>query len=171
MELTSIFTEMSWISGGLLCLGLLFVIVEVFLPGFGFFGVSGLVSLLAGIIVRIVEGLTIEQSFALILIVLGVIVVGSMLLVFSAKYGLLGKAGLVETKSSLAKNYDKPDKELKKLVGKSGKTISDLNLGGQAKIKGKIYDVQSMSSFIARGCNIKVVKIEDNTIMVRKWFE
>ena len=109
MELTSIFTQMSWISGGLLCLGLLFVIVEVFIPGFGFFGVTGVISLLAGIVVRIVEGLTIEQSLALILIVLGVIVVGSMLLVFSAKYGILGKTGLIENKSSLSKNYDKPE--------------------------------------------------------------
>lgn len=171
MELTSIFTEMSWISGGLLCLGLLFVIVEVFLPGFGFFGVTGLVSLLAGIIVRIVEGLSFEQSLALILMVLGVIAIGSMLLIFSARYGMLGRAGLVETKPSLSKNYNKPDKEYRKLVGKSGKAISNLNLGGQAKIKGKIYNVQSISSYIPMGSHVKVVSIEDNTIMVRKWFE
>ncbi len=171
MELTSIFTEMSWISGTLLCIGLLFVIVEVFVPGFGFFGISGLLSLIAGIVVRIIEGLSIEQSFALILIAFGVIALGTLFIVFSAKYGILGRTGFFENRTTISKDYNKVDKEHRKLVGKSGKAISDLNLGGQAKIKGKIYEVQSISSFIARGSNIKVVSIKDNCIMVRKWFE
>lgn len=171
MELSSIFTEMSWISGSLLCLGLLFVIVEVFMPGFGFFGITGMCSLIAGIVVRICEGLSLEQSLILILIVLGALAVGGLFMIFSAQYGFLGRTGLFENQTTISKDYNKLDKEHKKLIGKSGKAVSNLNLGGQAKINGKIYEVQSISSFIPEGSHVKVVSIKDNTIMVRKWFE
>ena len=171
MEVLEIFTLMHWSAILLLSIGFAFLIVEVLMPGFGFFGIAGGISVIAGIIVRIAQGLSFVQSVILILMALGVFIVGFMIIVISAKYGLLGRSGLFETKSTLSSNYNKPEKELRKLVGKSGKTISSLNLGGQAKIRGKIYDVVSISSFIEAGKNIKVVEIKDNTIMVRKWFE
>ena len=171
MEVATTFTEMGWIPAVLLCVGLVFIVVEVFVPGFGFFGITGSIAIVAGIIVRIVEGLNLVQSLTLILMVLGFFIVAVMYMIFSAKYGVLGKSGLFETRSSLDENYNKADKELKKLVGKSGKTVSVLDLAGKAKIDGKIYDVVSINSFIEEGKHIKVVKIVDNNIMVRKWFE
>ena len=171
MEFVEIFTGMSWIPALLLSLGLLFLIVEVFIPGFGFFGVTGILLLIAGIIVRIVDGLNIVQSLTLILLVLGVLIIAFLLMVNSARHGLLGRTGLFETKSSIHKDYDKVDKNLSKLVGQSGRAVGVLNLGGKAKIKGKIYDVVSVNSYIEDGAHIKVVEIRDNTIMVRKWFE
>ncbi len=171
MEFVEIFTGMSWIPALLLSLGLLFLIVEVFIPGFGFFGVTGILLLIAGIIVRIVDGLNIVQSLTLILLVLGVLIIAFLLMVNSARHGLLGRTGLFETKSSIRQDYDKVDKNLSKLVGQSGRAVGVLNLGGKAKIKGKIYDVVSVNSYIEDGAHIKVVEIRDNTIMVRKWFE
>ena len=171
MEFVEIFTGMSWIPALLLSLGLLFLIVEVFIPGFGFFGVTGILLLIAGIIVRIVDGLNIVQSLTLILLVLGVLIIAFLLMVNSARHGLLGRTGLFETKSSIRQDYDKVDKNLSKLVGQSGRAVGVLNLGGKAKIKGKIYDVVSVNSYIEDGAHIKVVEIKDNTIIVRKWFE
>lgn len=171
MEFVEIFTGMSWIPALLLSLGLLFLIVEVFIPGFGFFGVTGILLLIAGIIVRIVDGLNIVQSLTLILLVLGVLIIAFLLMVNSARHGLLGRTGLFETKSSIRQDYNKVDKNLSKLVGQSGRAVGVLNLGGKAKIKGKIYDVVSVNSYIEDGAHIKVVEIRDNTIMVRKWFE
>lgn len=171
MEFLSIFTEMSWICIALFCLGLAFLIIEVFVTGFGFFGISGTVSVVAGVIVRICQGLNLVQSLTLILMVLGVMIILTMLMVYSAQYGLLGHSGLFEKKSTLDKNYNQPDRKIKKLVGKSGKAITDLKLAGKAKIRGKVYDVVSMKSYIEKGSNIKVKEIKDNEIIVRKWFE
>lgn len=171
MEFVEIFTQMNWIAAVLLIVGLIFFIVEIFIPGFGFFGITGIISIVAGVIVRICFGLNLAQSLTLILLVLGFVCFAVGFMVFSAKYGVLSKTGLFETKSSLPADYNKTEKSLRKLVGKSGKTISKLDLGGQAKIAGKIYDVVSISSFIEPNSNIKVVEIKDNTIMVRKWFE
>ena len=171
MEFTQIFTEMHWAPALLLVVGLVMMIVEIFVSGFGFFGISGIISLVAGVVVRICFGLTISQSLTLILIVIGFLALVVMVMIWGAQYGILGKTGLFERRTTLSKDYDKADREIRRLVGKSGKTISKLDLGGKAKIRGKIYDVVSISSFIEPNKNIKVVKIKDNTIMVRKWFE
>ena len=171
MEFVQIFSEMSMLSMILLIVGALFFVVEVFLPGFGFFGVTGVGSIIAGVVVRICQGLNLTQALTLILITVGFFAIAMMFIVFSAKYGILGKTGLFENSSALSKDYNKVEKQLKKLVGKSGKTVSNLDLAGQAKIAGKIYDVVSISSYIEKGKNIKVVEIKNNAIMVRKWFE
>ena len=171
MEFVEIFTEMGWIPALLLCLGLVFIIVEVFVPGFGFFGITGIISIIAGIIIRIVEGLSLTQSLTLILLVLGFFIIAFMFMVYSAQYGILGRTGLFETRSSIPQDYNKTDKELRKLIGKSGRAVGVLNLGGKAKINGKIYDVVSKNSYIEDGAHVKVIEIKDNTIIVRKWFE
>lgn len=171
MEFVEIFSQMQWVPALLLIVGLVLMIVEIFVPGFGFFGISGIASLIAGIVVRICQGLNLTQSLSLILVVLGFFVVVVAIMVYGAQYGILGKTGLFERRSTLPSDYNKLDKKLKKLIGRSGKAVSNLDLAGQVKIRGKIYDVVSVSNYIEKGANVKVVKIEDNTIMVRKWFE
>lgn len=171
MEFAQIFTQMSWLPAILLCGGMVFLVVEMFVPGFGFFGITGSIAMIAGVVVRIVDGLDVTQSLILVLLILGFFIVAGMFITFSAQHGFLGKTGLFETKSTLDKDYDKVEKELRKLVGKSGKTVGVLNLGGKAKINGKIYDVISVNSFVESGAHIKVIAIKDHHIMVRKWFE
>lgn len=162
---------MSWISASFLCVGLVFLIIEAFIAGFGFFGISGTLSIIAGVIIRICQGLDLTQSLAFILIILGFFVILVMIMVYSAQYGILGHSGLFESKTSISKDYNETERRVKKLVGKSGKAITDLRMGGKAKIKGKVYDVVSLKSYIEKGSNIKVVEVKDNTIIVRKWFE
>lgn len=171
MEFLEIFTEMQWVPALLLIVGAVMLIVEIFVPGFGFFGITGTLSLIAGIIVRICQGLNLTQSLSLFLVVLGFFVFVVAFMIYGAQYGILGKTGLFERRSTLSKDYNKADRQTRKLVGKSGKAITNLDLAGRAKIRGKIYDVMSISSYIEKGSNIKVVEIRDNSIMVRKWFE
>ena len=171
MEFVQIFTEMHWVPALLLIVGIVMMIVEIFVSGFGFFGISGIISLVAGVVVRICFGLNLSQSLTLILLVIGFLTLVVMLMVYGAQYGFLGKTGLFERRTTLSKDYNKVERELRRLVGRNGKTISKLDLGGKAKIRGKIYDVVSISSYIEPNTNIKVVEIKDNTIMVRKWFE
>lgn len=171
MDLMLIFTEMSWISVILLTLGAIFILIESFVPGFGFFGVGGILSVVAGVVVRICQGLNFEMSMALILFVLAFFVVAGFIFVFSARFGVLRRTGLFEAKATFDNDYGNVPREIRKLVGKSGKAITKLDLAGKAKIRGKIYDVVSINSYIDIGANIKVVQIKDNQILVRKWFE
>ena len=171
MELLEIFTQMHWVSALLLIVGAILVIVEIFVPGFGFFGISGSLSVVAGVVVRICQGLNLEQSLTLILLVIGFFVFVVAIMIYGAQYGILGRTGLFERRTTLPKDYNETDRRIKKLVGKSGKAVSNLDLAGQAKIRVKLYEVVSISSYIEKGSNIKVVEIKDDTIMVRKWFE
>lgn len=171
MEFVEIFTQMSWVVIALLSVGAVFVIIEAFVPGFGFFGITGTLCLIAGVVVRICEGLNVTQSIALSLFVLVFFVIAGMIMVGSARYGLLGKTGLFERRTSIAEDYNQVGRKLRKLVGKSGKAITKIDLAGKAKIKGEVYDVMSINSYIEEGQHVKVVEIRDNTIMVRKWFE
>ncbi len=171
MEFIEIFTLMHWVPALFLIVGALLMIVEMFVSGFGAFGISGTASIVIGVIVRICMGLNLTQSLSLILIVLALYVVVVAVMVYGAQYGILGKTGLFERRSTLSKDYNEVDRKTKKLVGKSGKAITNLDLAGKAKIKGEIYDVVSISSYIEKGANVKVVEIQDNAIMVRKWFE
>ena len=171
MEFAQIFTEMHWIPALLLVVGLVMMFIEIFVSGFGFFGITGIISLIAGVIVRICFGLNLSQSLTLILLVIGFLALSIMLMIWGAQYGILGKTGLFERRTTLPTDYNKVDRSIRRLVGKNGKTISKLDLGGKAKIRGKIYDVVSIASYIDANSRIKVVEVKDGTIMVRKWFE
>lgn len=171
MEFVEIFTQMSWIVAALLFLGLVFIVVEVFLPGFGFFGITGALAIVAGVVLRICQGLNLLQSVVLILMVLAFFIVCLIFMIFSAQYGILGRTGLFENDNTFSNRGRKELKELKKLVGKSGRAVGVLNLGGRVKINGRFYEAVSVKSFIENNQHIKVVGVKDNTLLVRKWFE
>lgn len=171
MEFVEIFSQMNWISAVLLFGGLVFIFVEVLLPGFGFFGISGSVALVAGVIVRIIQGLSLLQSIVLILMILVFFIICVIFMVFSAQHGILGRTGLFENSSTFNSRHNKDTKELKRLIGKSGRSVGVLNLGGKVKINGISYDALSIKSYIENNAHIKVVGVKDNTLLVRKWFE
>lgn len=171
MELVEIFSQMSWVSAMLLALGAVFLIIELFVPGFGFFGITGFASFIAGIVVRICQGLNLTQSITLVLISLIFLVVVFIIMVGSASHGMLGKTGLFERRTSISEDYNKVSKSYKKLIGRSGKAVTKINMAGKAKINGNIYDVMATNSYIDVNKHVKVVDIINNTIMVRQWFE
>ena len=65
-----LFTEMNSWTIVLFILGIIFCLIEMFVPGFGFFGISGIVMIVAGIIVRMVSGGDLYMLLYMILIAL-----------------------------------------------------------------------------------------------------
>lgn len=171
MDYAVIFTEISWVAALIIILGLVFITIEVFVPGFGFFGITGTILMVIGIIVRICQGLNFIQSVWFVLTIIGGLLVMGFVILVGGRRFILGRMGLFENNTSISTDYNKVDRELKRLVGKSGKAVSKLDLAGKAKIAGKIYDVMSINSYIDAGSHVKVVSIKNNTILVRKWFE
>lgn len=103
--------------------------------------------------------------------VLGFFVLCAMVMVFSAQHGILGRTGLFENSTTFDSRSSRETKELKKLIGKSGRAVGVLNLGGRARINGRVYEVLSIKSYIEDNSHVKVVGVKDNTLLVRKWFE
>ena len=169
-QFIEIFTEMGWVSGIFLTLGIVLCMIEIFVPGLGFFGISGAVSTILGIVFRCIDGLDLYQFLVLILLIASVFGFAVICLILLIKMGVMGDVGIFKTGTALPRDYGN-SKEYKKLIGKIGKTTTELRLAGRVKVRGKIYDAISQDSFIEKNKYIKVVKLEDNRLVVRKFWE
>ena len=167
-EFTQIFTSMQWYVIVLLCVGVLFMFIELFVPGFGFFGISGLGSIAAGIVTHAVLTKSIIQVIGLMLIFSLVLIIIFLLFVRSARFGLLGKTPLVEKKTAVAVDYDKKS-EFNNLIGKVGVAITPLRPSGKFMIEEKVYDgIAQSGELIEIDEYVKVINVEGNKIIVEK---
>ena len=168
-EFVNLFAQMHWVVVVLLALGVVLCIVEAVVPGFGIFGISGILCEVLGIVVHaIISGSALQVLFLIIIILL---VIGLIFLLFirSAKYGLLAKSALVENKPSIPIDYkEKTEKELSKLIGQEGLALTECRPVGKIRIGQNSYEAQSKSAIIQKGEVIKVVAIEDARIMIDK---
>ncbi|HAT1884426.1 TPA: nodulation protein NfeD [Legionella pneumophila] len=127
---------------GLIILGILFVIAEAFTPSFGALGVGGTVSFILGSIMLMnTEHIAFQIAWSAIwaMAVLNI-------LIFVLVLGMLVKS-----------RNQKIRHGLETLVGAKGRALGDINLEGQAVIKGEIWNVHS-SSPIAANKSIKVTR-------------
>ncbi|CZI38160.1 TPA: nodulation protein NfeD [Legionella pneumophila subsp. pneumophila] len=127
---------------GLIILGILFVIAEAFTPSFGALGVGGTVSFILGSIMLMnTEHLVFQIAWSAIwaMAVLNI-------LIFVLVLGMLIKS-----------RNQKIRHGLETLVGAKGRALGDINLEGQAVIKGEIWNVHARSP-IAANKSIKVTR-------------
>lgn len=127
---------------GLIILGILFVIAEAFTPSFGALGVGGTVSFILGSIMLMnTEHLSFQIAWSAIwaMAVLNI-------LIFVLVLGMLIKS-----------RNQKIRHGLETLVGAKGRALGDINLEGQAVIKGEIWNVHARSP-IAANKSIKVTR-------------
>ena len=168
-ELGNLFVDMHWVVILLLCLGVIFCIIEAIIPGFGFFGITGILCEVAGVVVHAVISGSAVQVFFLILIIVLITLIVFLIFVNSAKHGLLSKSSIVENKTALPKDYrEKAEKELKDLIGKEGLTLTECRPVGKIRLGQDTYEAQSVDKVIQKGEVIKVVAIEDARIMIDK---
>lgn len=127
---------------GLIILGVIFVIAEAFTPSFGALGVGGTVAFVLGSIMLMnTEHIAFQIAWSAIwaMAVLNV-------LIFVLILGMLIKSRKQAVKHGL---------EI--LVGATGRSLGEINLKGQAVIKGEIWSVHSRSPIAANKC-IKVTQ-------------
>lgn len=171
-EITKLATQTSLIVIILLVVGVIFCFIEAIIPGFGFFGISGIIMVIAGIVVHaVLSGSVLQVLFILIILSL---VFTLIVLVFlrSAKYGLLAKLSFVENKTALPLDYDQKDEnDLTHLIGKTGKTITECRPIGKIIIDGMLYDAFAKSDFIKNNEDIIVIEIESNSIYIERLYK
>lgn len=168
-ELSGLFVNMHWAVVLLLCLGVIFCIIEAVIPGFGFFGILGVVCEIGGVVVHAIFSGSALQVFFLILIVVLITLIVFLLFVKSAKSGLLAKSAIVENKTALPKDYkEKAEQDLIHLVGKEGLALTECRPVGKIRIDQDSYEAQAIGSIVKKGEVVKVVSIEDARIMIDK---
>ena len=167
-----LFTNMEWYVVVCFIVGIACLIVEVFQPGFGVFGISGIALLILSIILRAVfnkDGdIVVMQIFQFVL--LDVLIIGALFLfLFIAhKLGWLKKSPIFHVGTAVDENFSEGTVDYSFLVGKQGETVTVMRPSGKIKIDGTIYDAESEDFLIESNIPIVVSNFTDGIIKVKK---
>ena len=149
----------------ILCLivGVGLLVVEVFVPGFGLPGISGIVLLAVGIIITWntygpVAGL------AVTVIALALAGISISVSVKSAATGKLSKSALILKETTQTVDHE----ETEALLGREGVTMTVLNPVGVADFDGVRLNVVSEGTYLEKGVKVQVTKVEGTKIIVRE---
>lgn len=149
------------IQGIFLLLGLILLIVEIFVPGFGFAGGSGTVLIIIGII------LTADNiREALIMFLILVLLLAGLLTIVlrSAGKGRLRK--MVLQSSSRKEDGYSTSNDPRGLIGKTGKTTTYLRPSGSGVFEGVRLDIVANGTFIDKGTAVRIVDAYGSRIVV-----
>lgn len=148
--------------------GTALLVIEVFMPGFGVAGISGIV--LEGVSIALMMinhgpfaalGLTI-----LVLAMIGVVI---SITLRSATKGRLSKSPLVLDKAETSsEGYNATNRDMDVFIGKEGVVVTTLRPVGMAEIEGVKLNVNSDGEFIPKGTHIRVTSVDGLRLNVRK---
>lgn len=162
MNIFSFVEGINTLSAVLFILGLLLLIVEMFIPGFGIAGGSGLILLVLGIILT---ARTPFEAFVMLVIVLILVSLVLAVILRSAKKGKLSKKLILW---SAAKHEDgfSASSDMSALLGKEGIALTVLRPAGTGQFSGQRLDVVTEGNFMEKGTKIKIVRIDGRRIVV-----
>ncbi|MBE5798878.1 MAG: hypothetical protein E7321_02890 [Clostridiales bacterium] len=144
-----------------LLLGAGLMILEIFLPGFGLPGISGIVLIGAGVIMAaLAHGMLTAIVILLVVIALLALVVSWVMR--SAAKGNYHSEIFLKEKDDLDSRED-----MQVLVGKTGRTTSVLRPAGIGDFDGVRLNVVTEGGFIERDRPIEIVSVEGTRIVVR----
>ncbi len=149
----------------IICLiaGVALLVVETFVPGFGLPGISGIVLLVAGVVLTWnTYGMAAGLSVSLIALALAGIAIS--LSIKSAAHGKISQSALI-LKDELP---GAENEELAALLDQEGVTTSVLSPVGTAEINGVRLEVISECAYLGKDVKVKVHRIDGNHIIVRE---
>ena len=146
----------------LLIAGVILMSVELAVPGFGVFGIGGLICLTGGSYFLLGGGLP------ALTVLLGFYLVAALVLAFLCLY--LPK----ESKWNPFVLWDRQQNsagytggsDFSALLGKQGVALTKLRPAGTVLIEGRRYDVSSMGDFLPKDSKIVVTKVEGSKLFV-----
>ncbi len=148
----------------LFALGIGLMLVEAVMPGFGIFGISGLISTIVSIVLAAVS---VQTGMIMILISIFLAGVFSVLAFrFFSSRGMLRHIILSDAETADL-GYVAP-RDQQDLSGKEGIAVTSLRPSGTAMIDGRRIDVVSEGSFIPEGEAIIVDRVEGVRVIVKR---
>lgn len=145
-----------------LIVGIILLGIELIVPGFGIFGISGIISILISWIMTVSTfkffGITIVL-FEIIFISIGFY----MLFKKMKKMQLFGRIILSDSNNKNKKDFA----NLEEFIGREGITRTALRPAGDAEFNGITIEVVSDSGYIDNNTRIKVTKFLENKLYVK----
>lgn len=155
-------------------IGVALLLIEIFvIPGFGIFGAAGIVLMIGSLFLGLISDFPLVDWGMLQMATVqlaGAFVLSVIAIYFLIKF--LPKSR-VWNNLVLKKNIDEQsgytaEEQLKDLVGKSGKALTDLRPSGSAQIDKKRIDVVTNGDYITKGTKITVIDEEGSKVVVEK---
>lgn len=146
----------------LLIAGFVLAGIEMAVPGFGLPGISGIISLVLGIIFTadtVSEGIIMA---IIVIVILGIMLAIAMTILGSKKV----KSPMVLREDVKGEQGFLESSDLEYLVGKEGIAATDLRPAGKGNFEGIEFDILSGGSYIKKGQSIKISKVKDNKLIV-----
>lgn len=150
----------------IICLisGFVLVVVEMFVPGFGLPGISGIILLVVGVALKATSPLEALIIAAAIILLLCVALSISLR---SAAKGRLSRSSLVLSDVLKGNAAEVSEVDLKFFIGHEGVTQCALRPAGIAEFDGVKLNVVSDGEFIESARAVRVERVEGNRIVVR----
>ena len=146
--------------------GLGLLILEMFLPGFGIPGISGIVLMIISAILVWVEAGALA-ALGMMVVCIALVAIALSIALKSASSGKLSKSQLI-LQASVKNGEEKSSSEdLSVFLGKEGVAHTVLRPSGIAEFSGVRLNVVSEGGYIAQNQAVKIEKIEGNRIVVR----
>lgn len=146
----------------LMFLSIICISIEFFIPGFGIFGILGLVLFVTSSIILVLKVPYGVNLFGIVVFLLGFLI--SFILRLAKKFKLKNKLILTETL-----NEDKKDMVgLDYFEGKIGTTKTDLKPFGIVQFGSIEVEAASDGVYIKQNTQIKVYKVDNNKLVVKK---
>lgn len=166
-ELEVLFLGMEpWVMA-LLIIGIVFLVIEIFTAGFGFFGIAGGVMEVAAIVLRAIkgDGSPGAQVALILLFIVVICVIAFAIMALLTKLGIIKRTALISTGTAVGRDRSEGTRDYTELVGKTGVARTQLRPIGKVEIEGKIYDAVAYE-YLAQGVEVKVVSVEGVKISV-----
>ena len=142
--------------------GILLMIVEMHIPGFGVAGISSLVAFALAVILAadtVMEGLVFT---GVVLLTIAVIVVLFLVLL---SHGKLSSKFILKAENSDKEGFSS-NEDRSGLLGRDGSAQTTLRPAGRALIDGQVFDVVTDGVFIPAGTPVRVTEVNGSRIVV-----
>ncbi len=161
--------------------GIILVALEIFvIPGFGVAGIAGIILVVAGLTMSMVDNVTFEYEgvgaldrvFRAFFLVVFSIFVSFILSIYLSKLLFTStksfKGLALNTVQNRDEGYIGINIMQKQMVGKSGTAFTVLRPSGRVEIEGEIYDARAEIGFIDKGEKVRVLRDEAGQLYVIK---
>lgn len=144
--------------------GCIFIVLEIFIPGFTLTGVVGILGYLTSIILAFND-----YRYGILAIIISIIInICFIKIMFKKGYSFKGLTHLVlSTESNLKENKEEVN-ELEKQIGKGAKSISSLGPTGFVMINGLKYNAISYDGYLDNNLDLKVIAVKGRYLIVDK---
>ncbi|MDF2159358.1 NfeD family protein [Algoriphagus sp. CAU 1675] len=160
-------------------LGIILLALELFvIPGFGIFGVLGIIFILGGLFLGMLPNQNFNFDFvpasdlfaALLTVILAAIASVGLVFWLTPKVNQWGAFKAITLASTQDRNEGYTSSFYpEQLNGKTGVVHSRLRPSGRVEIEGEIYDAFSRGEFLDQGEKIIVISTEGTSLKVKKW--